>query len=395
MQTRTPGRGEATPAEQARAWRAALPRGCRHRTDLRGGVIYALSASLYVLTFLGTFLLPEWWQQLGALLIQPWIIGALFVIGHDACHGSLVRTGWLNRVLGRACFLPAWHPYTSWAHAHNTLHHGWTNLKGREPAFPPFTKEEFDRLPGWRRLLERIYRTPLGIGPYYTIDFYFKCLIFPRGAQRPPSRLAFHLDRLLVLGFLIVQLLAGWWLASLRPDNLVPPVVHAGLGVAIPWLLWIWFMGFVSFIQHTHPRMAWYDREDEWSFYHVQLKSTAHVVFPWPVGMILHNIMEHTAHHLDPSIPLYELPRSQKQLEESCPEHAVVIRWTLWDYFRTCAACKLYDFRRHCWTDFAGVPTTPTGLPGLPRYESNGAAEPTPQPGQAPRSTASCERESA
>jgi len=385
MQTRSPVQGEATPEEQARAWRAALPRGCRHRTNLRGGAIYALSASLYVLTFLGTFLLPEWWQQLGALLTQPWIIGALFIIGHDACHGSLVRTGWLNRVLGRACFLPAWHPYASWAHAHNTLHHGWTNFKGREPAFPPFSKEEFDRLPLWRRLLERVHRTPLGIGLYYTLDFYFKRLIFPRGTQRPPLRLIFQLDRLLVLGFLALQGLAAWWLASERPASVLPPVVYAILAVILPWLLWIWFMGFVSFIQHTHPRMAWYDREDEWSFYHVQLKSTAHVVFPWPVGHILHNIMEHPAHHLDPTIPLYELPRSQKQLEQSCPEHAVVIPWTVRDYFRTCAACKLYDFRRHCWTDFAGVPTTPTGLPGLPRFDPAVRREETPEP--APAST--------
>src|SRR5262249_37072964 len=133
-----------------------------------------------------------------------------------------------------------------------------------------------------------------------------------------------------------------------------------------PWTAWIWFMGFTSFIQHTHPRMAWYDNEAEWSFYHVQLRSTAHVVFPWPIERMLHNIMDHPAHHLDPTIPLYELPRSQRLLEETCPEHAVVVRWTLGEYLRTCAACKLYDFRHHRWLDFNGAPTTPPGLCGLP-----------------------------
>ena len=150
---------------------------------------------------------------------------------------------------------------------------------------------------------------------------------------------------------------AAWWLTGLSPGLVLPRAAYAGLAVFLPWLIWIWFMGFVSFVQHTHPRMAWYDREDEWSFYHVQLTSTAHVTFPWPLERLMHNIMDHPAHHIDPTIPLYELPRSQKQLEESCPEHAVVIPWTVRDYFRTCAACKLYDFRRHCWTDFAGVPT--------------------------------------
>jgi len=242
------------------------------------------------------------------------------------------------------------------------LHHGWTNFKGREPAFPPFTKAEFDQLPLWRRLLERLYRTPAGVGICYALDFYARRLLFPPAGQRPRSRLAFHLDRLTIAVFMAVQFLAARTLAGMRSDDLIPPGVYAVVAVALPWLLWIWFMGFVSFSQHTHPRMAWYDREEEWSFYHVQLKSTAHVVFPWPIGSVLHNIMEHAAHHLDPAIPLYELPRSQRLLEQDCPEHAVVISWTPADYFRTCAACKLYDFRRHCWTDFNGVPTTTAGL---------------------------------
>ena len=126
-------------------------------------------------------------------------------------------------------------------------------------------------------------------------------------------------------------------------------------------------MGFVSYLQHTHPRMAWYNREDEWSFYHVQIKSTAHVVFPHPLERLMHNIMDHPAHHIDPGIPLYELPQSQHELENQSPEHAVVIRWNLWEYVRTCAACKLYDFDRHCWTDFAGKPTSEFNLTGLPK----------------------------
>jgi len=360
------GPAGTTPAAAARAWRANLAPDRRRRSVRRGGFIFALSAALYTATFLGMFLLPHPLLRALALVAQPLIIGGLFVIGHDAAHNSLTRTGWLNRLLGRLSFLPAWHPYTSWAWAHNTLHHGWTSFKGREPAFPPFTKAEFDRLPRWRRLLERFYRTPLGIGFYYTIDFYVKHLIVARGASRPKNMLWFQLDRLLVAGFLAVQLTAAWWLSGLTPGLVLPRPVYTVLTVFVPWLAWIWFMGFVSYLQHTHPRMAWYDREDEWSFYHTQLTSTAHVVFPWPLERLMHNIMDHPAHHLDPTIPLYELPASQRNLEEACPAHAVVVRWTPGDYFRTCAACKLYDFDRHCWTDFAGNATTPENLPGLP-----------------------------
>jgi omega-6 fatty acid desaturase (delta-12 desaturase) len=357
---------DSPPAELARHWRAVLPRAWRHSSAVRGLLVVALSAAVYVGTFLGMFLLPTWWARLICLIIQPVAIGMLFVIGHDAGHNSLTPVGWLNRLLGRLVMLPAYHPYSAWCHAHNTMHHGWTNFKGRHPDFPPFTKQEFDGLPRWRRLLERFYRTPVGIGPFYVLDFYVKHLLLPRPDRRPPSRVAFLLDRLSVLLFFVAQITAAYLLTGYTPDMIFPRWFYAGFAVVAAWATWIWFMGFVSFVQHTHPRMAWYDDEEEWSFYHVQLRSTAHVKFPWPIERLLNNIMDHPAHHLDPTIPLYNLTGSQRLLEEVAGPHAVVYRWTPADFWRTCAACKLYDFERHCWTDFAGVPTTPCNLPEFP-----------------------------
>lgn len=364
-------------AEDARRWRAALPREWRRSSTLHGASLAVVTIALYVGLFLGYFLLPWWPLRVGCLMLTPLVIGSLFVIGHDAAHNSLTPVGWLNRVLGRLVFLPAWHPYTSWTHSHNTLHHGWTCFKGRHPDFPPYTKAEFDRLPLWRRLLERVYRSPLGIGLYYTLDFWVKHLLFPRGERRSPFTVSFHLDRLLVLAFFVAQCAVAWWLSVRLHGETWRAVGHATAGVFVPFGMWIWFMGFVSFIQHTHPLCAWYDDEAEWTFYHVQLKSTTHIVFPWPIEPLLNNIMDHAAHHLDPTIPLYHLPQSQRLLEETAPAHAVVIHWTPWEYLRTCAACKLYDFDRHCWTDFDGNPTSPLNLPSLLVRQGPTRAEPT------------------
>src|SRR5690606_21042941 len=42
----------------------------------------------------------------GALL--TWVaIVRLFLIGHDACHGSYTGQDWLNRLIGRIAFLPS------------------------------------------------------------------------------------------------------------------------------------------------------------------------------------------------------------------------------------------------------------------------------------------------
>jgi omega-6 fatty acid desaturase (delta-12 desaturase) len=124
----------------------------------------------------------------------------------------------------------------------------------------------------------------------------------------------------------------------------------------------MYFMGVTTFVQHTHPRAAWYDDEDEWQFYHVQLRSSTHMVLPGPLAAVLHNIMDHPAHHIDPTIPLYELPESQSLLEREAPEDSIVVPLTWREYLRICRSCKLYDYRRHCWLDFDGRPTTEMGL---------------------------------
>jgi omega-6 fatty acid desaturase (delta-12 desaturase) len=342
----------------AKAWRADLPKESHYRTNQRGGMLFGLSGGAYLCLFVGACLPLNPWLRVICVMFTPVVIGALFVIGHDAAHHSLTPTAWVNALIGRLAMLPAWHPYTSWCHAHNTLHHGGTCLRGKHPDFTPFDKQEFDQLPRWRRLLERIYRTPLGIGLYYAIDFYGRYLLFPRDEFRLPRQLLFQLDRLLVLSFLILQVVVAQGLIAQSSDPVLPRWLLTLVVVLLPWSIWIWFMGFVSFVQHTHPSTVWYDDEDEWSFYRAQLGSSTHVTFPWPIERVLHNIMDHPAHHIDPTIPLYRLPASQRLLEQSAPHHSLVVPFTLTEYLRICRTCKLYDYQRKCWLDFDGNWTT-------------------------------------
>jgi acyl-lipid omega-6 desaturase (Delta-12 desaturase) len=351
--------------EAARQWRTSLPAELRRRCLRRGGVLLSLAAVGYVAAMVGAVCLPTFFWRTFSLSLAPLMIGALFVIGHDAAHNSFTPYGWLNRLLGRLVLLPAWHPYTSWVFAHNILHHGGTNLRGKHPDFVPLTKEEYDRLPRWRRLLEKLYRSPVGSGPCYLFGFYLGYILFPTKERRPPRRRQFEWDRLLVLGFFALQILGMYLLACRTTGLFLPPLAYAFFDVILPWMVWLQFMGFVTFIQHTHPQLAWYDDPKEWSFYHVQLKSSTHVVFPFPIERLLNNIMDHAAHHIDPAIPLYHLPQSQRLLEQSCEEHAAVIRWSLLQHWELCRICKLYDFVRHCWTDFEGNATSETGLPKL------------------------------
>jgi omega-6 fatty acid desaturase (delta-12 desaturase) len=61
--------------------------------------------------------------------------------------------------------MPTLFNYRLWLFDHNATHHSQTNDPHRD-LYKPFSKEAFDALPGYRRALEKIYRTPAGMGLY-------------------------------------------------------------------------------------------------------------------------------------------------------------------------------------------------------------------------------------
>src|SRR5277367_1779539 len=47
------------------------------------------------------------------------VLAMLFVVGHDACHGSYTSRRWLNASMGRIAFLPTLTPFSTWELSHN------------------------------------------------------------------------------------------------------------------------------------------------------------------------------------------------------------------------------------------------------------------------------------
>jgi omega-6 fatty acid desaturase (delta-12 desaturase) len=166
-----------------------------------------------------------------------------------------------------------------------------------------------------------------------------------------------------VVGYFLAELAVAFGVAYGFGCSAGAALVTAGLAVLVPFAIWNWISAFVTFQHHTHPRVAWFDRRDEWAFYHGQVRGTTHVVFPFGANLVLHRIMEHTAHHVDPLIPFYRLPTSQERLEERHATVVVVIQWTVRELLRTVAACKLYDYRVHRWMRFDGTYTSERTLP--------------------------------
>ena len=130
------------------------------------------------------------------------------------------------------------------------------------------------------------------------------------------------------------------------------------LGFAVPFFFWNSMIGFVVYVHHTHVRVSWHDNKAAWTKAAPFVSTTVHLTFPFNIGALMHHIMEHTAHHLDMSIPLYKLKQAQDKLEELLPERIIIQPFSWGWYFQTARACKLYDFKRQCWTDYAGHATS-------------------------------------
>ena len=117
-------------------------------------------------------------------------------------------------------------------------------------------------------------------------------------------------------------------------------------------------IGFVVYVHHTHPRIAWYQEKAAWAAAQPFVSTTVHLTFRHQAGTLLHHIMEHTAHHVDMGVPLYRLKEAQRLLEQKLPGQIIVQPFSWRWYADTARRCKLYDFEAGCWTGFDGRATS-------------------------------------
>jgi acyl-lipid omega-6 desaturase (Delta-12 desaturase) len=317
-----------------------------------------IDLALFVLAIGATIRFTHPAAKLVCGLLAGVVIARLFIIGHDACHQSFTPHRWLNRWLGRIVFLPSLTPYSLWDVGHNVVHHGYTNLRGFDFVWEPLTPEQFRALPRRRRMLERIYRSGWAPWLYYLVEVWWQRMLFPSRRRMPTRRRVFVLDSLLVTLFAAAWIGALALAAQATGQSIWLLIVT---GFVLPFLVWNALIGFVVYVHHTHPQIAWHADKAAWSAAQPFVSTTVHLWFRpllgVDMGAVLHHILEHTAHHVDMGVPLYRLKRAQRVLEERMPGRIVVQQFSWRWYFDTARRCKLYDYDARCWTDFAGRPT--------------------------------------
>lgn len=325
----------------------------------RGLGIFAVHFSLYLATLVGAvanFPLPV---NILFAVANGVFIALLFIIGHDASHGSLVPQRAWNLWLARFAFIPCAHAASLWRRTHNEMHHRRTNLKGVDRVWAPMGKAEYDAASPLRRAVERIYRGPFGPLVYYYGEFWPHRMLLPLSPDMRAEWKRHVPDCLFALTGLVVTLLAiGTMGAALAPAR--PLWLTLVTGWIIPFAVWNYMMAVTIYLNHTHPAIPWFRDETSWSFHRGNVLSTVHVKLPRSLIPLYSDALAHTAHHADISLPVYALPPAQEKLKGTFGTDLHEYTLSISEYRRIYAACKLFDFDRMCWTDFEGKPTAIT-----------------------------------
>ncbi len=336
--------------------RAVMPDSVRERCVGQALLAAWPTLALYVGAVLLTIVVPPWLQWLPSL-IAGWFSAMLFVVGHDAAHEALTPYRWLNGLIGRFALLPGWHNFTGWVHAHNHVHHGWTNYRPKDYVWAPPSPTTYNALPKWRQALTRFYRSAWGFGAYYMIEIVFKRItLVQRDVKNAQVRWTWRFDNLFLFTAITAQ---SWGVVVLARHWGIE--THAALlvlwAVVVPSIVTSYLIGFVTYLHHTHPQVPWFDDQHEWSFYRGQILGTTHVDFGRAFNSMSHNIMEHTAHHVDPRVPLYHLIEAQRAIEKVY-DALVHYRFSLRGFFYIQRVCQLYDSQTHRWMSYRGEATS-------------------------------------
>ena len=99
------------------------------RMYLKTAIVATWTIASYVLL---VFVCDAWWQAVPLAISMGFATAAVgFNIQHDGSHGAYSRHAWVNRIMASTMDMVGASSFV-WARKHNTLHHTYTNIDGRD-----------------------------------------------------------------------------------------------------------------------------------------------------------------------------------------------------------------------------------------------------------------------
>jgi omega-6 fatty acid desaturase (delta-12 desaturase) len=330
-----------------------IPEKCYDNPTAKGLAYLARDAALYLAALAGLYQTDAPW-----LLVPFWVlaglsISALFVLAHDAAHGSLFKSSALNYAVGQLAMLPSLHLFEMWCYGHNRIHHGHTTRQEMDYVWHPTTPSEYRGLSPLGKLVHRLKWSWLGGGIYYLWDIWWRKMV----RFTPPEKIAADVRRDRIAVGIFAVLASGLLLAAgFASYGSTVGALWTWLKLfGIPFLIWNYSIGITVYLHHIAQDIPWHSRRD-WNKFKGQIEGTTILHIPRWLNVFYHNIFLHVPHHVDMRIPFYRLPAAVEVLRK---HYGNLIRERVLrplDYWRTTRSCKLFDFEKGVWCDYRGRP---------------------------------------
>jgi omega-6 fatty acid desaturase (delta-12 desaturase) len=329
----------------------SIPRECLDRPTHKGVFVVARAIAIWVASLAVLFSSDH-----PAVVALGWIFGSLalagmFVVGHDAAHGSLFNSKKANKIVGRFLFLPELHSYEGWLLGHNRLHHGHTVREQMDFVWQPSTVEQYNNMSAFRKFQHKVEWSFLGSGFYYIRNVWWDKMISFTPPERYRERIQKDVRFVAIFGALTMAALFAFGVATY--GSVFGGAWMVFKVVAVPWFGFMTIIGWTVYVHHISPDIKWWPR-NEWDSYKGQIEGTTILHLPKVINtLFFYNIFVHVPHHVDMRIPCYNLPQAAAALKNAFPDIKEK-KLTFRDYVNSVKHCKLYNFENHTWHYYDG-----------------------------------------
>jgi len=246
-----------------------------------------------------------WYLMYGSLEVGYWLtlilavptagfMVRLFIIFHDCCHGSFLKSRIANDRVGLFLGVLVWTPFYHWKHSH-AIHHataGDLDRRGTGDVYT-MTVEEYLASPWYKKLGYRIMRSPMilfTIGSFIVFTLTHRFWEGNAGKRERNSVIWTNIALLAIAGGLMIAL--GWTNFLLVEVPILLIACSSGV-----WLF---------YVQHNFEPTYW-ERHSSWEFFNAGMDGSSFYKLPKLLQWFTGNIGFHHIHHLSPKIPNYKL----------------------------------------------------------------------------------------
>ena len=286
---------------QVKAQRRALVDRFATPDNRRGFWQIANTLIPYAALWYGVAVSDSYWLVAGITLLMVLFLTRIFVLMHDCGHGSMFRSGWLNRAFGFLLGVLSGMPQYVWSQ-HHAFHHAtngnWAKYRG------PFIVDTVDAYAAMSEKQRRRYRLLRRI-PMLPLHAFIYVLVMPRWnwlrGNWSNAEERFHMT------WNNVVLLSLWVLMSLA----IGPALFFSVYLASITLATT--LSIIVFTVQHNFEGSYASGDEGWDYHEAAIRGTSYLVLPAWLNWFTADIAYHHVHHLSATIPNYRLAQCHRE----------------------------------------------------------------------------------